>query len=80
MESHFVSCRHDEWLLNLVIDDQENLEIVAHATLKNPGQDVIPETSATFHAIILSLRLFGVLVSKTNSFCTSDHFFFALIC
>ncbi len=33
-ESHFVSSQHDGWLLNLLIDDQGNLEIVAHATLK----------------------------------------------
>lgn len=57
---HFVSCQLDEWLLNLLINDQETVETVAHAAFKSWNPHLTPgcqfmETSATFIVIILSL-------------------------
>ena len=81
----FVSCQHDERLLNLLINDQETLEMVAHATLNSwsprrlgnrlvRGQDV----SLWKHQqlLILSFSHSAVWFSgiQNQLFHTSDHF------
>ena len=73
--SHFVSCQHDERLSNSLINDQENVEIVA---FKSWARMSALETSATCNAAARSLRSLAhqiVLRDVRESF-----FFFVLFC
>lgn len=75
--SHFVSCQHDERLPNSLINDQENVEIVA---FKSRARMSALETSATCNAAARSLRSLAhqiVLRDVRESFFCC---FFALIC
>lgn len=61
-ESHFVSCRHDGRLLNLLINDQGNLEEnVAQARARMSVYSL--KTSATFTATVRSLCSFVYPIS-----------------
>lgn len=61
-ESHFVSCRHDGRLLNLLINDQGNLEKnVAQARARMSVYSL--KTSATFTATVRSLCSFVYPIS-----------------
>lgn len=59
--SRFVGRQHDEWLLNLLTDDQETVEAAPRETWKSWDLHLVArnvsfvETSATFNVIVLSL-------------------------
>lgn len=59
--SRFVGRQHDEWLLNLLTDDQETVEAAPRETWKSWDPHLVArnvsfvETSATFNVIVLSL-------------------------